>query len=447
MALTIRFLEYIRYHIFWFKDFLFGSKIKKHLSDIDFILSNYTSPESEELRHKYLNSLLSHVNRTTKFYKAFTGKPFEDYPIVNKNIVRDNIDDFKSSVFVKKKNKLILTSGSTGAVLKIHHDKNKVLRNSADTIYFASKAYFKIGYKLIYMRHWLDYYKKNRVIAWLQNITSIEALNLNQTNTELLMKNLRKDTSNKVWQGYSSAFENICKQLDIIKSEPIHIPNLKSIITMSEGLNNFTKEKLKYYFNEPVVSRYSNMENGIIAQQGIEKNSDFEINWASYFVEILKLDEDKPVKSGELGRIVITDLFNYATPLIRYDTGDIGTVDFNSSPPAFKKIEGRKTDIILNTKGDMVSSFIMMNTYTYRGIKQSQLIQEKKKEYTLKLNVEEDFNQEKDIVKQFMSFLGKDAKITIKYVDEIPLLSSGKRKTTINNYTKNLNEPLTDKTI
>jgi len=38
------------------------------------------------------------------------------------------------------------------------------------------------------------------------------------------------------------------------------------------------------------------------------------------------LDEkNKHVKSGELGRKVITDVNGYAIPLIRYDIGDIGT--------------------------------------------------------------------------------------------------------------------------
>ena len=56
------------------------------------------------------------------------------------------------------------------------------------------------------------------------------------------------------------------------------------------------------------------MENGIIAQQSIDSNN-YIINWASYYVEILKLDKDTPVEQGEIGRIVVTDLYNYKTAL------------------------------------------------------------------------------------------------------------------------------------
>lgn len=34
------------------------------------------------------------------------------------------------------------------------------------------------------------------------------------------------------------------------------------------------------------------------------------------------MDSDEPAEPGELGRIVITDLFNYAFPILRYDNGD-----------------------------------------------------------------------------------------------------------------------------
>ena len=183
----------------------------------------------------------------------------------------------------------------------------------------------------------------------------------------------------------------------------------------------------------PVVSRYSNTENGIIAQQKAH-DSNFVINWASYYVEILNLNDDTPSNKGDIGRIVITDLFNYCNPLIRYDTGDIGCINFEASPPSFTKIEGRKTDIIYNTKGQIVSSFIIIDLLKYSQIKQSQLIQENQKEYTLKLNASKEVLKEDLIIKEFKSYLGKDAMIRILYVDEIPLLASGKRKQTLNNW-------------
>ena len=209
--------------------------------------------------------------------------------------------------------------------------------------------------------------------------------------------------------------------------------NVQSIIAMSEPLPDFIKEKMTYYFNCPTVSRYSNVENGIIAQQMPYENT-FTINWASYYVELLDLEEDKPAEKGELGRIVITDLYNRATPMIRYDTGDIGVLEFPTNDlPKFKRIEGRITDILTNTQGDSVNPFILFNSLgDYPELNQVQLIQ-KDSTYTFKINTEEHpFKREKEFINKFTPFLGKGADVRIDYVKEIPNLNSGKRKMIIN---------------
>ena len=125
-------------------------------------------------------------------------------------------------------------------------------------------------------------------------------------------------------------------------------------------------------------------KNGIISQQLIGDKF-YTINWASFHVEILDIDEDKPANPGELGRIVITDLYNLATPLIRYDTGDLGKfchVD-NDNIPKFEIVTGRVKDVLYNTKGDIVNPFIVYNGLTkFPELNQFQIIQKNKDEYT-----------------------------------------------------------------
>ena len=102
--------------------------------------------------------------------------------------------------------------------------------------------------------------------------------------------------------------------------------NVEIVISGAEFLNETTRNNLKKVFGCNVVSRYSNQENGILAQELIDSNY-FMINNASYHIEFLKIDSDQEAEIGELSRIVITDLFNFATPMIRYDTGDLAVVE------------------------------------------------------------------------------------------------------------------------
>jgi phenylacetate-CoA ligase len=143
------------------------------------------------------------------------------------------------------------------------------------------------------------------------------------------------------------------------------------------------------------------------------------------------------VKNGMSGRIVITDYFNKAMPLIRYDTGDIGIVniDEESYELVLKKVEGRKMDMVFNTSGNLVSSFtITNNMWFYPEIKQYQFIQLTLESYKFKLNTDQRFNREAELINEFKKHFGSDADITIEYVHEIPLLNSGKRRKVINEH-------------
>jgi phenylacetate-CoA ligase len=194
--------------------------------------------------------------------------------------------------------------------------------------------------------------------------------------------------------------------------------------------------KLEEAFRCPVVSRYSNMENGFIANQR-KGELEYRINTASFIVEILDMNSDKVVPEGSVGRIVVTDLFNKAMPLIRYDTGDIGSKVIINGEQYLNTIEGRKTDLIYNTNGLPVSVHIISNTmWEYDDLNQYQFIQVGKEHYIMKLNFDGDFTKEKQLEEKLKSYLGNNANIVFEYVKEIPVLHSGKRKYIANEYYK-----------
>lgn len=433
MSYLLLLLENLRYYVFWFVDTLKGGKIYKHLKEITFLNEEYANPKAYLLRNKRLNEILEHTCNNVPYYKNVNSINLNDFPVVDKNIIRNNYNQFCAASFLNKKTKLVSTSGSTGANFSIHKNQNKILRNTADTIYFSKKAGFKIGNRLIYSRHWDEDLRKSKLKNWIINVQEEEIANLNDKNIKRQLEKIGKYTGNKVWMNYPSALTQFCKYFERTNSKVQHL-NVNSIITTSEALDNYTKTTTSSYFNTPVVSRYSNTENGIIAQQHINGGNDFTINWGSYFIEILDFDKDIQVNDSELGRIVITDLYNYATPLIRYDTGDIGCIDYNSQPPVFKQIEGRKGDLIINTKGEIINHFIVTDLVLFENVLQGQLIQNDRTDYTLKLNVSKTFNDQSKVIKRFKNYLGEDAQIHIELVEEIPVLSSGKRRLTVNNY-------------
>ncbi|MER2510896.1 MAG: hypothetical protein ABTQ25_00490, partial [Nitrosomonas ureae] len=355
-----------------------------------------------------------------------------DFPVINKNMIRENMSSFLSSEFERMKLHTVTTSGSTGTPFTVYQDRKKRLRHLADSIYFLKKAGFLIGERLYYLRVWNAINKKNFVECFTENLVMEEISNLSASWTKKLINRLQHDLSAKALLAYSSTYEALVVNLVTlgITEQDVH---LKAIISMSESLSEPARQRLGEIFKCPVFLRYSNMENGFLGQQISGNSKQYQINLASYHVELLDVARDVPVKAGERGRVVVTDLFNRAMPLIRYDTGDIAVM--SQAGLAFEDVEGRATDFIYSTAGSLISPHAITNLmWKYSELKQFQFVQTAEKKYLLKLNPEKKFQRAKELMDEFKQYLGVDANIEIEFVEEIPQLASGKRKKIVNLY-------------
>ena len=162
-------------------------------------------------------------------------------------------------------------------------------------------------------------------------------------------------------------------------------------------------------------------------------SNSYYINSESYFYEILKMDSDEPAEDGELGRVVITDLTNYAFPILRYDNGDTAVAHTEIREGRKKlfltELYGRRSDLIYDTNGHAVTPYIITNNFwDVQGVAQYQFIQTGLKDYELRLNGDRSLMNVDDMLGRILPTLGEDANINVVYVDEIPVLASGKRK-------------------
>jgi phenylacetate-CoA ligase len=423
---------------FWSIDFIKGGKIRKHYQDIYQIMENPFSEETLLKKNIILDKLLKHATTNVQFYYKYQNVSFNEFPVIKKNLILDSFDNFKSKIFLDQPLFKITTSGSTGVPFFIFINQNKRNRNIADTLYFFNKVGYSIGARLYYFRLWKGE-AKGAIGRVVQNIVKVDVSRMTDEFIHDLLLKIKNDNSPKCFLGIASSFETFCNYLDKHNTTGTLNVNSISFIANSEALTPYTKKSIEKHFNVPIVSRYSNEEQGIIAQQELNSNECFKINWASYIVEIFEMEKDVPLNLGETGRIIVTDLFNYSMPLIRYDTGDIGVMNIVGDDHVLTTVEGRKMDLIYDTKGNLISSYSIypkMHKY-YDQMNQYQFVQTGEKEYLIKLNMKEEFKQGDDLINSFKLILGADAKIKIKYVIEIPPLSSGKRKKVMSTYKRN----------
>ena len=431
--------EIFRKKVYWTLDSMKGSPVGRQLADIEAIMSVGFDAERGGVNNSesigYIDNILYYATCHVPYYRSFKEwHLLTDFPVVNKNIIRDNEAQFLSDEFEKSQLVVRETSGSTGMPFTVYQDAAKRHRATADTLWFSKEAHYELGARLYFSRVWDKKTTRSKMQCLRQNWVMHDASSLSDEAIARFLLQLEKDCSTKTVIIFASSLTAIAKYLERNNITPK--AKVASFITISEALNPWTKQTIEKRFGTPVFSRYSDEELGIMAQQ-IEGSTDFLVNTASFHFELLAMDSDTPVADGEEGRIVVTDLFNHAMPLIRYDTGDIAVRKPGCERLIFEKVGGRRVDYIFDTKGTLVSPYVI-NTpmHEFLEIQQYQFIQEGRKDYTMLLNMKEghSFNREGDMLTMLKSYLGEDAEISVKYVDEIPVLKSGKRKQVVNKY-------------
>jgi len=134
------------------------------------------------------------------------------------------------------------------------------------------------------------------------------------------------------------------------------LPALRQIRTVSEMLSPEVRALAEQVFGVPVVDVYSTQEIGNVALQ-CPDHTRFHVQSETVVVEVLDGD-GRPVGPGEVGRVVVTALHNFATPLLRYDVGDLAQVGppcpCGRGLPVLERVLGRVRNLLVYPDGRRV---------------------------------------------------------------------------------------------
>jgi phenylacetate-CoA ligase len=176
-------------------------------------------------------------------------------------------------------------------------------------------------------------------------------------------------------------------------------PSLRQVRTIGETLSDELRERCQQAGEIKVVDMYSSQEVGIIALQ-CPVSGLYHVQSESLLVEVLN-DDGQPCKPGETGRIVITDLHNFATPLIRYEIRDYAEVGpacpCGRGLPTFARIMGRRRNMVVFPNGER--HWPLLGAYRFREIapvKQYQAIQHATDDLEIRLVVEHALSDEQE---------------------------------------------------
>jgi len=201
--------------------------------------------------------------------------------------------------------------------------------------------------------------------------------------------------------------------------------------TLTDGL----RQLLENVFQSEVFNRYGSRELSIVAHEWYDHGGMYVFERNNY-VEILD-DDGRLCKPGRIGRIVVTNLNNYAMPFIRYDIGDVGYWYIGDQKPAsqllrFGNVIGRENDLIYGPSGTAVyCEFFARLFYSKPGVEQFQVIQDDKAHLAIKILAipDVDRNSLLDYLRTMIHHHADPGfRIDFEFVSEIPTTASGKRR-------------------
>ena len=410
------------------------SKAKKKLDEIQNISEDYY----EDYLTKQKKEIVNYHIKNNLFYREFVKNKdwkWDDLPILEKKDLQIPLEERLSKEYSLKKIFKSKTSGSTGKPLFYAKDKFShaltwaVIKNRFNwhSLYGKKQARFYGTPKDFLSR------KKERLKDLLSNRYKFNVFNLSDNAFHSWVEKFIK-TKFVYLNGYTTVLVLFAKYLiskNILLKEVC--PTLEACVVTSEMLLNIDKVILEKAFGVKVINEYGASELDLIAFEDTQNN--WVLNTETIFVEILD-DNNKLLKDGEVGNIIVTSLYNKAHPFIKYKLGDRGIINkINSKKSILQKLEGRSEDLVKLPSGKIAPGL----TFYYitksiiedsSDIKEIKIIQTKlnsfKIEYVSKKNVTNE--QKEKINKAVLDYLEPNLKIEFSRLDSLIRSKSGKLK-------------------
>jgi len=400
---------------FWAVDAINGSPIRHHYDDIRTKMAGQGDTDEQ------LGRLLEHATRTTSFYAPLAGRGLADFPVIDRAFCRQHIGELRSSAFSDGQLRSVSTSGSTGTPLTVHQDRSKRHRTVADLIYVHEAAGLALGEKLMWIHEWTSESAKSRLGELLQNVVPVRQKTLDARGEDTVIQRLHRERFRGLL-AFGSELWSLARRIEGHHPDERGSFGLAVVLSHADDLAPSTKGRVRAAFGAAVVDRYSNSENGILAWTRPDED-DFQLNRASFRFELLRLESDEPSAPGELARVVLTDLYGFATPLIRYDTGDLAIVGDVGPYGAttIRSLEGRRTNLVLGSLGQRVSPVTVTHVIAnFHDLLEWQFIQERPGSYRVLVTTGDARRDPDELAAALRSVLGADARVSVEPVERIP---------------------------
>ena len=386
-----------------------------------------------------LRRLLRHAYAHTRLYRerfrALGATPddlrsLEDYarlPLLTKDDLRDRAEDLLADGYEPAKLLRKRTGGSTGVPVHVHWDPAAVQAKSAMTMRHDEWARFLVASRKAAL--WGDVAPRTtlwrRLTGLLHDRTVyLDTLEMDERALREFAEAIRR-TSTRLLFGHGHSLYHFARW---VKDRGVRGLAFDGIISTAEMLPPEERRVVEEVFGDVVFDRYGCEEVGLIASE-CEAHEGLHVAAEGIHLEILGGGEEEP------GRVVVTDLLNRATPILRYEIGDLATTmpgrcRCGRGLPRIGRVTGRTSDMLYSPEGKQISGISLLDTVTIHvpGFRRVQVVQEALDELTFHV-VRDDRCTDaslRALADAVARYFGPRMRHRVVFVDSVPLTGRGK---------------------
>jgi phenylacetate-CoA ligase len=404
--------------------------------------------ELEALQLTKLNALLAHAWKSVPYLArrwrdaGLRAAPLSSvsdlaaYPVITKSEITANYTDMISTAWRGRTHRKT-TGGSTGEPFAYEFNRESDARRNAVMWRGYGWAGSRPGIRTLYLWSvpssggWLSRLKEQAFHAAFNRVF-LDSFSLRE---DLLSEYARRIAAAEpeIVVGYVSALTEMSRWA-LTTGHRLYSPG--SVITGAESLTSVDRDLISSAFGCPVYNTYGCREVMLIASE-CPAHDGLHVNQDHLVVELL--DEQGINTIGSPGRVVLTDLHNYAMPLVRYENGDMASAAAHECScgrglPLLERVDGRVLDVIRTNDGRIVpGEYFPHSLKDVTGLREFQIIQEALDKVRVLAVLEEGTGGPtlESISSIVQRGVGAGTRVEIEQVPRIARSPSGKRRVTV----------------
>lgn len=394
------------------------------------------------LRHSYEHSPYYRTLMDERGLKPNSIKSPDDLnklPVMTRDMFYDHLDDLRCRTLEVDQLQRFGSGGTTGQRVYMYRNQDSYNFKLASAWRYESWMGRQLCDKmaLVWPVH-VDFVGKGNLKARIKNRYLLRQMLYYTGSSEPSALHGVYEQIRKFRPEYIKAFPAALHNLsEYLRDNNLRLPWIRGVTTTGEPLHDYMRTMFQEFYDCSVYDLYTSRESGNTACE-CSAGEGLHIAMETTIIEFV--DGNSHADSGQTGETLVTDLTNYALPLIRYRINDRGALlskkcSCGRGLALMSPTVGRETDDFWSADGARHSGITMYLQVADNGpmFGQMQIIQTALTEFHFRItNRPPPTDEHREHLKNSMeSMFGSDIKVTIEVVDSIPPMKSGKTMFTV----------------